>query len=552
MTRSLAGRHVTVLCLLVASLGTTFAARADETAELIARLREAAKNQPFAHGYKYDLWRFGFREAGGVMAEIGLAQLGLGDLAGAVETSAAVPVDNKCMDCGDVYGMFLHDLSVALADAQRYDAAFDVLRRHHEDHKILPDERLAVARAQARIGDSNAAKRSCQEAIRRFEAGPDTCCGTKNEFGAVWGLTNAAFTQISNADPSAARTTRERIATLLRKLPAKGHERAGANARLAVLDGRLGDRAAADRDLQDAAEALVQKEPTNLDQMNYSWCWHLFAEARCRLGEFADAHRALSHIGDGSGDAGAAYANIALYEWSQRRFNEARATILGGPSSEIRGLVLVEIAKAQAGIDRNYKEALASVAHIKNDTIRARAMLEVAAVMAHHGLHNEARTLAERLDYPLLAELGEGPKVQFKFDDLKTWSAYYGFEFAHSMSSMHIQQEENGELQAAAAHCRVALQGRGAIPFLPEMNKEWDIQKAAEAQASEGDAAGALAWADKLATPERRLVALIATAEGHAEYLARKRRKPGSNLRLGRRNSLKNFGVGIVQLFGEN
>jgi len=43
MTRTLAGRHLTVFCLLFVLLTPRFAARADETAELIARLRETAK-----------------------------------------------------------------------------------------------------------------------------------------------------------------------------------------------------------------------------------------------------------------------------------------------------------------------------------------------------------------------------------------------------------------------------------------------------------------------------------------------------------------------------
>jgi hypothetical protein len=550
MTRTLAGRHLTVFWALFGLLTPSFAARADETAELIARLREAAKKQPSTRGDSYDLGRFGYVELGGVMEEIGVAQLGLGDLEGALDTSASVPVDNNCRDCGDSYRIFLHDLSVALTEARRYDAAFEMLKRHHENHNISAGERLPIARAQAKVGDFNAARRTCQAAIQVIEADPYICCGSKDEFGAVRDLTSVAFAQVSNADPSAARTTRERIAVLLRKLPAKGHERAGLNARLAVLDAKIGDRAAAQRDLLDGAQALVQDAPTEKDRLNYSWCWRCFAEASCRLGDVTGARRELFRIDDSSG--GEAYASVALYELSQRHFNEAKTTILAGPVSEKRDLVLVEIARAQAQIDRNYKEALVSVGQIKNDTIRARATLEVAAVMAQRGLREEARTLAGRLDSPRLEKFGKRTEEQFKFDDLKTWSAAYEASKGFSVTSRSAGEELDGELLAAAVRCRVALQGRGAIPFLNEMNKSWDIQKAAEAQASEDDAAGALAWADKLATPERRLVALIATAEGHAAYLGRSHRKQAADRRLGRWSSLNRYGVGLGHLFGDD
>jgi tetratricopeptide (TPR) repeat protein len=543
--------RVVVLCALCFALNAARPAHGDETAELISRLRKASdapQGVPLNEEDRFDLWRFGFHDPGRVLANIGLAQIGLGDLAGAEATARALPVQTKCLNCGDEYGYFLSDLSIALVRAGRIDAAFEVLKVHYDRWGAPSDARLAIARAQAKNGDNKGAKATCEEAIHQIETPGDCQCGPPDPFDLPSNLVDPAFTQLSIGDASGARRTRDRIELLLHNLPKKGHMRAFVSARLAVLDTRLGDLARARRDLQDTQQAINSDSPNESDRLNYSWCWTNIANATCRVGDIPGALRAAAKCTDHSGEG---YLDIAIFQWSHGDFDSAEKTLLAAPHYGTEDLMLVEIAKAQAESAGDYKRALACVGEIKNGLRRAQGTLEVAAIIARQGKREQARALARKLDYPRVEPIGLPRGTQFKFEDLHTWGASYEFSRGFTMSSWETGREMDGDLLAAAVRCRVALDGRSAIPFMKDMSEfGWDVRKAAEAQASEGDASGALTWADKLSAT-RRLIALIGTAYGHIDHRASEQKTKPAERRLGRRHSLLRYAFPSGRLYGE-
>jgi hypothetical protein len=169
--------------------------------------------------------------------------------------------------------------------------------------------------------------------------------------------------------------------------------------------------------------------------------------------------------------------------------------------------------------------------------------LEVAAALARQGKKAVARALAQKLDYPRARSINDLPgAAPFRFDDSKTWGARYEFMFAVGIHSMMGAQQREDELLAAAVRCRVALDGRDSITRRV-MSKRWNVRRTAEAQASEGDAAGALKWSAELPRPQR-LAALIGAAEGHAEHRNAAQQKPTNRLPIDwRHNLVQSYGI---------
>jgi hypothetical protein len=188
--------------------------------------------------------------------------------------------------------------------------------------------------------------------------------------------------------------------------------------------------------------------------------------------------------------------------------------------------MLLEIARARSLTGHDQK-ALASMRLIKNHLRRAEATLEIGAVMANRGKKREARDLVRKIGY-----LVEDAAGHFDFDNASTWGEPYEFSKGDSATSMGRGIDMDGDLLASAVRCRTALDGRGSVRGLAKP-KDWDVRKAARAQASEGDAAGALIWVDRLPRA-RRVAALLGVAEGYVEYQSNKGRKPTNPVKLNR------------------
>jgi hypothetical protein len=515
---------------LLAALNGLTVATADDTATVIAQLRRSSQEVQRLADHDFDLWRFGFQERGSLWVEIGFAQLGLDDVEGAEITARALPAKDVCLNCGD-YERFLADLCAALVRAGRRDAALDVLKRHYKPSVVVYHLPM-IARAEAQNGDLQAAKRTFQPTLEATGKPGDCSCGPPKELDLPEALTYAAFTQLAIGDRSGTRQTVDRVESLLSKAKTKDNTWVLLSVKLAFLESKLGDSAKASQMLRDAQDAVTR---LLLDRDSL---WRYMAAAACRLGDMAGAQRALAKVSRDR--VGEACLDLAICQWRSGDFDGAIRTVTIGDGDDYQALLLLEVAKSQAKAGDS-KSAFATVARLKSDLRRAQGILEVAEWMAQHGKRDEARALARKLDYPKVERIGEHTGRHFNFEDPRTWGAGYEFFKGFTSSSMEYGWDMDGDLLAAAIRCKVALDGPATIAFTKDMNEfGWDIRKGAEAQASEGDVAGALSWAEKL-SPRRRVVAIIGAAEGHAEH--RMQLRPGSakNPHLARRSHLAWF-----------
>lgn len=495
---------------------------ADERAILVTRLRETTQDivaKPFNEEEKFELENW---EDGRILADIGICQLGLNDLEGAQRTADALPADDDCLNCGDSYRYFLSDIAAAHVQAGDVQAAYNVLKshRHKSQRSISFNELLIIARAQAKTGDSKGARKTCDEALLKIDS---------DAFHEAFELIRVADILISIGDVAGAKAIGLQIELLAEKLPTKGQERGLLGARFAIFHSKLGEP------IDSSLRILLQAhDAIDEDTLGGENCWQYIAVAHARINDMEGALRAASHAG---GDRHTALMNIALLQWDQGDLAGAEKLILQSPESDTKSLLVVEIAKAHARVG-DYKDAQGSATSIKNDLRRAQGMLEVAAIIAKQGKVNEARKIAQGLDYPTLySRFGSLPIGQFKFDDIQTWSLPFEFFLGITMSSRRHGRSMDGDLLAAAVRCRIALDGPGSVPH-KAITTDWDVRKAAEAQASMGDVKGALAWSEKLSRA-RRVAALIGAAVGYTEHRKTQQQKPPIGPDFGRRHPLR-------------
>jgi hypothetical protein len=510
------GRTLAICCGLLLCLGDCHVAVADERADLIGRLHGAtelvAAGKLTHRGYVDALWGYGVLEPGRLLVEIGLAQLALDDLAGARITAKALPAQRHCLNYGDDYARFLTELAVALVRRGDLPSARNALKSHfdEEDHWTSTPALLAIARAQANAGDLAGARQTCDEALRDIEKSP-------------WLLIDVARTQVQIGDERAP-SALKKAGTLIDALPARSQDRANLSARLAVPLALRGERQRAMQLLQEAPAALDLKIQDAMQKDNNDNARRWIAYAYARIGEFADAIRVAATIEHTWRDW--TYAGIAIAQWHKGDLDGAQRTILSGPEGDLRDEILVELARARSL--RADDEALTTTRLIKNDLRRAQATLEIAAAMAKQGKKQEARRLVESINYLRIRGFDADQQragEQLKFDVLATWgtSTEHKRALFFSMGTWERAWRMDGDLLAVAVRCRIALDGPGSVKSLAKP-EYWDVRKAAYAQASEGNAAGALAWADRLPNAHR-IMALVGAANGYAEHLKSAKRK---------------------------
>jgi hypothetical protein len=478
---------------LVAIVGILSAtARADERTNVVALLRTAAErvsSQPFSDK---ELWsELNAKENGGVLVEIGLAQIALDDLEGALQTAALLPTPDECLNC-EPYYRFLKDLAVQLVRVGKDEAGLQVLSSHRKDEtQTTPStwELMAIARGHVEAKKFDAAKQTYREIATATQ-------------GDAFGLCTVAKAQFGVGDHDGVRETRRLIEIAAERLPMMGQERGILLAKMAVLYFLLGDGAASRRTLQSAPLAL------NSETDAWEDAQAVIAAAHAKIGDFAGAIRAAERIPEKSSQRETAYKDIALLQWAQEDLVTAQETaLLLNPVHDLRDLVLLEIVKTHA-LKGNFKQALATAAHVKGELRHAQAILDIAAAQALQGKVQDARALTSTLVFP------RAPRG-FAFDRPKTWKPKETIRPVISIASLIYDDEMEDELVAAAVRCHVLLKGGGTIPRIKEMNR-WDVRKAAEAQAGTGDAAGALRWSAGL-SDGRRLSALIGVAQGLAD-----------------------------------
>jgi hypothetical protein len=525
----LCGPAAKLFCGIAVCLGACVAASADEKSDLVAYMDELAQlatSNKFTREDFFDLGHYDINEPGGLLVQVGLNQVDLNDLVGAQATAKALPAKNKCRDCGqEKYDRFLRRLAAALVRAGRLQAAREVLTSHYgEDDWSRTLSLLAMARAQARSGDKEGARRTCHEVSRNV----DKLNRNIDQMNAAWLLLEVAQTQGRIGMTEAAQTVKQAEA-LINMPAAKATDRGFLLARLALTEVVCGHRERAAELLGAGPKALNSHAADGLEEAKNSNCWENVAVTYARMGHFDAAIRAVEHVD--SGWQGWIFASIAIIQWFNRDLDGAERTILASRDGDLHDVMLLEIARAR-GVIGDDQKALATMRQIKNNLRRAEATLEIGAAMANRGKKREALDLARKIDYLRVGQpLGPG-RTRFEFDDPSTWGEPYEASNGFTRSSTHRGEDMDGDLLASAVHCRTALDGHGSVRG-PANAKDWDVRKTARAQASEGDVAGALIWVDRLPRAPR-IGALLGAAEGYVEYQIHKGWKPTIPVRLNR------------------
>jgi tetratricopeptide (TPR) repeat protein len=510
-------RTLAICCGLLLCRGDCHGAAADEKANLVDRLHAASEWAAGKQTHRKlvdGLWHYGVLEPGSLLVEIGLTQLALDDLAGAQATAKALPAKYARLNGGEAYADFLTELAVAFVRRGDLQSARNTCNSHLDEPDCWTSTRvlLGIARAQAGRGDHAGARQTCDDALRDVEKSP-------------WLLIDVARTQVRIGDDRALDTLKK-AETLIDSLPAKSQDRAELSARLAVPLALRGDRERATQFLKQAPTVLdlTAKDPMQKENNDNARRWIAYAYAR--IGDFANATRVAAGIEDTWRDW--TYAGIAIAQWSKCDLDAAQRTLQAGPEGDLRDEILVELARARS-LRADVETALTTMRLIKDDWRRAQATLEIAASMAKQGKKQEAQRLVASINYLRIRGFDADQQhagEQLKFDLLAKWgtSTEHKHALSFSMGSWQQAWRKSGDLLAAAVRCRTALDGRGSVKSLAKPDY-WDVRKAAYAQASEGDAAGALGWADRLPNPDR-IVALLGAAKGYAEHLKTEKRRP--------------------------
>lgn len=457
----------------------------DERETVIELLRSASQrvaSEPFTPAELADV---AARANGDILAGIGLAQLSLEDLEGAVKTARALPPADQCRNCVS-YREFITGLASALGRQRRTGAAESLLEVHNLDLATIKANRLAMLRAQAEVDIEGA-----RTATRREAAAPGT-----NAFD----LCGIAKLQLELGDEERSRDTRQQIEAALGQLPETDPRYAELSARLAVVCAQAGDKSRARLVLRRASATLG---PASLGD-DHSLA--LLAAAYARVGEPKAALETAARAPVRSRST--AYAYVALVQCRQGDCSGAQKTALLMDNAEGRNLVQLEIVWSLLARD-DFAEGFAVTRKMTSEFHRAEARLDLAAGEGAQGQSKQALIDARSVTCPR-------DHHRFRFDDPKTWKPKSVMikPFISIGDIQHDDDVEN-ELVAAAVRCCVLVKGRGTIPHVEEMDR-WNVRTAAEAQAGAGDAAGALAWSQEL-SEARRLWALVGIGAGLGE-----------------------------------
>jgi hypothetical protein len=515
-----------VAALILLAIGVivadTGAVPADDSPLLITRLRHAVEDV-VAHpliseerfGFAPTAWLWEDRD---VLATLGSAQVALNDLAGAEQTARAIFAGPPLSLNHELESRFFTELTIARGATGDVEAAYVLFKKFQvsvqqiEIDQSFTTSRVAMARALARAGRVETAKRVCEDTIRDIQSGRSQRQKTGGYKSLGWyereGLFWIAGVQIQIGDMAGARRTRSIIETELDELSPQGeYSRPWWYPQLAELAWKLGDTKGATK--------IFERARSNSRPAFVNWRGIIRVEAR--QGDLTGARRDVAEIHDES------LRNIALIGLTKDQARRSNLDFAEGivhdnfDGSDIRDFLQVGLAKARAWTTE-LEKALAVAREIRSDVRRAQAILEIAAVLAKQDQKLKARRLAADLSFLREDNFGRrDARRTFDFDKPGTWSANYLFKFAGGINSMMYNVDIEGELLAAAVRCRVALDGPGSFRAIPAMGDQWDVRKAAFAQAGEGDARGALAWLDALPRV-RRIAALVGAASGYAEY----------------------------------
>jgi tetratricopeptide (TPR) repeat protein len=471
-----------------------------------------------------------------VTAEIGIGQVELKDLKGALKTARAIRVardeDQLCFE------FFQQLVALQVKSGESLEPFKDLNRITGRNLSLFQQAEMmiAIALARAEIGSHQGAKGLCQNAFTNEGARRKPINFDLEEYvreivkhiqmakiGRIhkaYYLTKVIQIQIRIGDQVGSKETLRLIEKAAKSArPQYAEERALVYANLALAYMKTSGKRVACKAFDRALEALNQKS-VNPEVQQF------IAVALAKAGDSRRAIQMARSITEkswlrGQGlrnfAQGQAFQQIAFLQLLHGDLAGAEHTaLLIDEGQDVRTITLIEVGKKLAGVGK-IEKAQSIINRISNDSQRAQGVLEVAAVLASNGRKRIARRMAVSLTFPRLKPIGTREMgIQFKFEDPDTWAVDYESQKAFTMSSKLRAERLAGELGAAAIRCHVALNGSGKINLIKALEK-WNIRKAAAAQASAGDWNGALTWSSRLSR-EKRIKAVIGIAEGIIKY----------------------------------
>lgn len=434
-------------------------------------------------------------------AKIGMAQVDVRDLEGARITLKAI-VDATARDQyyqNPNFYSLVKRLAVAEAangDVEAAKKTLDAIHGKSHDSRYYCQDSLAVALAAAgagKQGEASAILGSVEELLSRLKDGDRRSA-----------LFQLAMTQVSlGLQMDAARSAKE-LEALTNKIPEGDWYRAYELRDLGHLYVKLSQQDAAKRHFASALEAAKRHNEQE------SGVRQQIAVELAEAGDISAGIQLAMTIPD-SASRDCALCSIAKIQLKQG--NRAGAEETAGKIKhflQYQNESVLAIVEIYADLS-DTKKAIEAAETIKNASRRAQAMLTIAAIMAEGGDKKAGLKLADSLTFPA-SQFPLPAGSEFSFTDPKTWGGLYEMDFAITMTSFLVAQDDAATLTAAAIRCRVAVRGRGDIMY-GEALESWDARKAGKAQALAGDAGGAFLWVDRLSA-ENRLEGLCGIAEG--------------------------------------
>ncbi|MDK1030672.1 MAG: hypothetical protein QGD94_01545 [Planctomycetia bacterium] len=385
----------------------------------------------------------------------------------------------------------------------------------HNDLKVRA--LVAIARAQAKVGDRTSAKNTLLQAIRTAKA-------ITEDFGKTRAFLSIIKAQRDAADVTAAKGTLRQLLGIAEDSK-NNWFKAFALREIAAAQAQMGERRKARDNFQKAIEATDHLKG-RYARSNRASALAEIATAQARAGDIEAALRTCRSMPvskedftlDGRREE--ALQNIAIVQVQKGNVADALQTARSIEHFlQYKNEALLAIVKTQAET-KNFKGALATANIIPNGSRKAQARLIVAAAQAKAGDKKAAVQTAEGIEllypHPDSMLLFLQKEILFDYKKPETWGLDYEFQ-GFMTSCIHMDMVEKArDLAAAAMAFWQIIEAGDAAQYNPAFENFYEavLRKMAEVQVEAGDASGALRWARKIRSPQNRIYAMLGVAEG--------------------------------------
>ncbi len=404
------------------------------------------------------------------------------------------------------------------------------------DRLAIPESRPAglqrVAVGYFKKGDKQAAERHFQEAIAAATAITEEYDRAK----ALWEIADA---QIAVGRTASAKSTIEGLAKAAGGF-SDGWAKAAALREAAVRAVKLNDQQLSTRLFGQAVETRVTRNDrtADLNADNTVEMLASVAKAQADLGGINDAQKTAEVIRNSVSDpidkrsCHGVLVDISIAQAKAGAFADAIATARSiedhegytiGYGDPLSAIAQIQLEKG----DR--QAALATASQIQNGSSQAIAKLRIAIAYARDGDKAPAKKVARGIRLDSRHQLGRIAVIEFNYTKPDTWA--YVYEPGFTMMSWQWADERAAEVGAAAMTLSLMLGEPPDVRYdvaFRDVLEQSIIRALARAHAANGNANGALTWADRVGSDKKapendfkatdavecRVGALVGVAEG--------------------------------------